>query len=62
MAMVAEGVRTSRAAYALAADTGVETPIVDRVHAVLFEDESPAEAIRLLMTREPKAEGESRSH
>lgn len=62
MTMVAEGVRTSRAAHALAAEAGVETPIVDRVHSVLFEGERPGEAIRLLMTREPKAEGESRSH
>ena len=61
MTMVAEGVRTSRAARGLAGEVGVETPIVDRVHAVLFEGESPREAIRILMTREPKAEGESRS-
>ena len=61
MTMVAEGVRTSRAAHGLAGEVGVETPVVDRVHAVLFEGESPREAIRILMTREPKAEGESRS-
>jgi glycerol-3-phosphate dehydrogenase (NAD(P)+) len=61
MSMVAEGVRTSRSAYALAFEAGVETPIVDRVHAVLFEGESPREAIRILMTREPRAERETKS-
>jgi glycerol-3-phosphate dehydrogenase (NAD(P)+) len=56
MSMVAEGVPTTRAARDLAREAGVEMPIVERVHAVLFEGESPPEGIRLLMTREPKAE------
>ena len=56
MSMVAEGVRTTRVARDLASRAGVETPIVDRLFAVLFEGEAPAEAIRTLMTREPKAE------
>jgi glycerol-3-phosphate dehydrogenase (NAD(P)+) len=58
MTMVAEGVRTTRAARELARETGTNMPIVDRVHAVLFEGESPRAAIRDLMTREPKAEPE----
>jgi glycerol-3-phosphate dehydrogenase (NAD(P)+) len=62
MSMVAEGVRTTRAARDLAREAGVETPIVDRVHAVLFEGEPPREAIRTLMTRDLKAEhGRSRA-
>lgn len=56
MVMVAEGVRTTRAARDLAGAAGVEMPIVDRVHAVLYEGESPLEAIRVLMSREPKSE------
>jgi glycerol-3-phosphate dehydrogenase (NAD(P)+) len=56
MTMVAEGVRTTGAARDLAAATRVDMPIVDRVHAVLYEGESPREAIRVLMAREPKAE------
>ena len=56
MTMVAEGVPTTRAAKTLARRTKVEAPIVDRVHAVLFEGEDPREAIRALMTREPKSE------
>jgi glycerol-3-phosphate dehydrogenase (NAD(P)+) len=58
MTMVAEGVRTTRAARELARETGTDMPIVDRVHAVLFAGESPRAAIRDLMTREPKAEPE----
>jgi glycerol-3-phosphate dehydrogenase (NAD(P)+) len=56
MTMVAEGVRTTKAARALAREHRVEMPIVDRVYAVLFEGESPHQAIRDLMTREPKSE------
>jgi glycerol-3-phosphate dehydrogenase (NAD(P)+) len=56
MTQVAEGVPTTRAARVLARRAKVEVPIVDRVHAVLFEGEDPREAIRALMTREPKAE------
>jgi glycerol-3-phosphate dehydrogenase (NAD(P)+) len=56
MSMVAEGVPTTRAARDLARAAGVEMPIVERVHAVLFEGESPREGIRRLMTREPRAE------
>jgi glycerol-3-phosphate dehydrogenase (NAD(P)+) len=56
MRMVAEGVETSRAAYALAEREAIEMPIVEEVHAVLFEARSPADAVQNLMQREPKAE------
>lgn len=56
MRMVAEGVETSRAAHALAQREGIEMPIVTEVHAVLFEDRSPRDAVINLMQREPKAE------
>ncbi len=56
MSMVAEGVHTTRAARELVRETGTEMPIVERVYAVLFEGEDPREAMRALMTREPKAE------
>lgn len=56
MRMVAEGVETSRAAHALAQREEVEMPIVDEVHAVLFEERAPEAAVRNLMEREPKAE------
>ncbi|HKJ93691.1 MAG TPA: NAD(P)H-dependent glycerol-3-phosphate dehydrogenase [Longimicrobiales bacterium] len=56
MKMVAEGVETTRATCELAARHGVEMPIAHEVRAVLFEGRPPAEAVRNLMTREPKPE------
>ncbi|HEX2090851.1 MAG TPA: NAD(P)H-dependent glycerol-3-phosphate dehydrogenase [Longimicrobiaceae bacterium] len=56
MTQVAEGVRTARSARDLARRTGIEMPIVQEVHAVLFEGRSPREAAERLMLREPKAE------
>lgn len=56
MRMVAEGVETTRATYDLARREGIEMPIVDQVHAVLFDGRDPREAVRSLMMREPKAE------
>ena len=54
--MVAEGVRTAKSVHALAARTGVETPIAEQVYRVLFEDQNPRQAIEQLMTREAKPE------
>ena len=56
MDTIAEGVSTARAAHALAQKHGIDMPIVDRVHAVLFEKASAREAVETLMLREPKAE------
>jgi glycerol-3-phosphate dehydrogenase (NAD(P)+) len=56
MRMVAEGVRTTKAARRLARDYGVEMPIVEEVHHILFEGKSPKRATADLMLREPKPE------
>lgn len=56
MVMVAEGVRTTRAAVALGRRYGVELPIIEMVHLVLFDNHDPREAINLLMTRPPRQE------
>lgn len=56
MFMVAEGVETTRAAYALAQQAEIEMPIVAEMHAVLFEGRTPREALENLMLREPKPE------
>ncbi len=53
---VAEGVPTARSARALARRHGVEMPIVDEVHRILFEDGSPREAIGRLMGRPLRSE------
>jgi len=60
MTMVVEGVRTTAAARELADEHGVEMPIVEQVHAVLFGGVGPREALRDLMAREPRPEPESR--
>lgn len=56
MREVAEGVRTARAAHALAERTGIEMPIVAEVHALLYEGRSARDAVEDLMVRAPKAE------
>lgn len=56
MTMVAEGVQTAKAAHGLARRHGIEMPIVEQVHAVLFEGGTAREALETLMLREPKAE------
>jgi len=42
--------------HALAARHGVEMPISEQVHAIVYEGREPAEALRALMTRDPKPE------
>jgi glycerol-3-phosphate dehydrogenase (NAD(P)+) len=56
MAMVAEGVKTTKSALHLARRHEVEMPITEQVYAVLFEGKDPHTAIDELMTRELKAE------
>ncbi|HEV2145855.1 MAG TPA: NAD(P)H-dependent glycerol-3-phosphate dehydrogenase [Longimicrobiaceae bacterium] len=56
MTEVAEGVRTARSARDLARQRGIEMPIVEAVHAVLFEGQDPRRAVTGLMLREPKPE------
>jgi len=53
---VVEGIPTTRAVLALAARYKIEMPITAAVHAVLFEDKPPLDAITELMNRPPKAE------
>ena len=54
--MVAEGVRTTKSAYALAKKTGIEMPITEQVYRILFEGATAREAVGQLMTRDPKPE------
>ena len=57
MNMVAEGVWTTKALFGPETDMGsVEMPIASQVHAVLFENKSPREAVLDLMRREAVAE------
>ncbi len=53
---VAEGVPTCEAAYSLSQSTGVEAPIIEQIHKILYKGKSPRQAVTDLMLREPKAE------
>jgi len=55
---VAEGVAATRAARALALHHRLDMPIVDAVHRVLELRVPPADAVRELLRREPRAETE----
>lgn len=56
MTAVAEGVKTTEAARELAHRHGVEMPIIEQMYAILYEDRDPSEALRALMSRDPKPE------
>jgi glycerol-3-phosphate dehydrogenase (NAD(P)+) len=53
---VAEGYPTARSAFELARKKNIETPIIDEVHAALYEGKNPAKALQDLTARELKAE------
>lgn len=57
MTMVAEGVRTTLSVRALAQKHGIEMPITEAVHAVLFDGADPRALVDDLMTRAAKREG-----
>lgn len=56
MNMVAEGVRTTKAAHSLAQKYHLEMPITQEVYQVLFENKNPRLAVNDLMGREAKME------
>ena len=56
MRMVAEGIKTTNAAVALATRCGVEMPIAEQMYQMLHFGQSPQEAIRQLMERSLKTE------
>jgi glycerol-3-phosphate dehydrogenase (NAD(P)+) len=56
MRTVAEGIRTTDAAVELGRRYGIDLPITQQMHAILYQGRSPREAIRELMERELKGE------
>jgi len=56
MRMVAEGVETTRGTRQLAQKLGVEMPITEQMHKMLFEGLAPQEAVRNLMERQLRQE------
>ena len=53
---LAEGYPTARSAHRLAREEKVPTPIIDEVHAMLYEGKNPKQAVRDLISRAFKAE------
>lgn len=56
MGMVVEGVATTKAAYELAQEKGIDMPITAAIYRVLFEDALVNEVVEELMLRDRKAE------
>jgi glycerol-3-phosphate dehydrogenase (NAD(P)+) len=56
MKMVAEGIKTSQAAYTLAQKIGVEMPITTEVYRIIYKGKDPRRAVKDLMTRQLKGE------
>jgi glycerol-3-phosphate dehydrogenase (NAD(P)+) len=56
MRAIAEGVRTTKSTVELAAKLGIEMPIVEKMHAVLYEGLRPEEGLADLMERKLKEE------
>lgn len=56
MNMVAEGVKTTLSAYQLAQKLGVDTPIIEQMHQILYADKDPRQAVVDLMLRDLRPE------
>lgn len=56
MTMVAEGVKTTKSCYNLAAAAGVEMPILEQVYQILYEDKDCRIAVQELSQRSLKEE------
>ncbi|HRD22648.1 MAG TPA: NAD(P)H-dependent glycerol-3-phosphate dehydrogenase [Candidatus Hydrothermia bacterium] len=56
MEMVAEGINTSHVIKELAANIGIEMPVVECVHGILNGELTPLEAVDLILNRPPKPE------
>ena len=54
--MVAEGIPTTRSAYECARKLNIETPIIDQIYSVLYENKKPDQAMQELLGRDQKAE------
>ncbi len=56
MKMVAEGVKTAISVKQLVTKTGIEMPISEKVHEIIYEGKAPAAGVVELMTRSLKSE------
>ncbi len=58
MNMVAEGVPTTLSAYECARNLQINTPIIDEVYSILYKNKSPMDAMKELLSRDPRSEVE----
>lgn len=56
MNMVAEGVRTTKSVFEIARNLNIDMPILEQVHAILYQDKDCSEAVKDLLARELKIE------
>jgi glycerol-3-phosphate dehydrogenase (NAD(P)+) len=56
LGMVAEGVPNTLSIYEAARHTDIDTPIIDAVYEVLYQNKPATQALQELLTRDPKAE------
>jgi glycerol-3-phosphate dehydrogenase (NAD(P)+) len=56
--MVAEGVPNTASLHRAAKNKGVRSPLLDEIHAILYEEKPAQEAMRALLSRDPRAENE----
>ena len=54
--MVAEGISTTRSTYECAGRLNIDTPIIDQVYAMLYDQKRPTVALEELLQREQKSE------
>ena len=53
---VAEGIPTAKSAFECARKLQIETPIIDQIYSLLYEDKRPDQAMQELLRRDQKAE------
>ncbi len=53
---VAEGVPTTKSAFECARQLDIETPIIDQIFSILYQNKKPAEALEELLARDQKSE------
>lgn len=58
MKMVAEGIPTTLGAWLSAQRLGIEVPVTNQIHALLYEAKAPHDAMWELLGRPPRAEAE----
>jgi len=56
VSQVVEGIGTAKTVYLLAQDYQVSMPITEQVYRVIYEGQSPRDAVQILMNRTPHPE------